>query len=63
MLLAVGLRPFIHSFNDNYLISAWVILLSFIYAGFVWFLGRFFPGGPSSTLAAILLELRAKERH
>ena len=63
VLLAVGLRPFIHSFNDNYLISAWVILLSFIYAGFVWFFGRFFPGGPSSTLAAILLELRAKERH
>ena len=57
ILLAIGLRPLIHSFGNNYLIFGWVVFLSLLYALFFWLLGRWFPAGPRSTVEMIFSEV------
>ncbi|MBU2264983.1 oligosaccharide flippase family protein, partial [Patescibacteria group bacterium] len=57
ILLAIGLRPLIHSFGNNYLIFAWVLFLSMLYTLVFWLLGRWFPNGPRSTVEVIFSEV------
>ena len=57
IILAIGLRPFIHGFGNNYLILAWVAFLGLFYVALFWLLGRFFPNGPRSTVELIFSEI------
>ena len=62
IILAIGLRPLIHSFNSNYIIFVWVAFLSLLYTLFFWQFGRWFPAGPRSTVEIIFSEVTSKWR-
>lgn len=58
ILLAILLRPFVHSFNNDYIVVTWVIFLSLTYVFLIFALGRFFSSGPKNTLAVVINELK-----
>jgi len=56
---AILLRPFIHSFGNDYLIVAWVAFLSVAYAALIFLFGKFFSSGPKDTLLTVIRELKS----
>jgi len=62
IFLAIGLRSFMHSFGNDFLIFAWVAFLSMLYTLFFWQFGRWFPAGPRSTVEVIFSEITSNWR-
>jgi len=60
-IIAIILRPFIHSYQNDWLIFSWVIFLGIIYIGNIFWFGKSAKNGPRETLLMIGRELKFKK--